>query len=141
MKKLAGLVMAFLAVGMMMTSCSKDNEELILGTWNMDVNKSYDSWTQDGVTEQENYLEWWGIEKATFTFKEGGVVTISAVMDNESGNWDDEYTINGDVLIWDGDEFNILKLNKKKLILEQTEEGTDDGIPYSNTDHMEFDRE
>ena len=140
MKKLAGLVMAFLAVGMMMTSCSKDNEELILGTWNMDVNKSYESYTENGVTEQMTYAEM-GAKEVTITFKEGGVMTVSTTMSNEPGSWDTEYIIDDDELMWDGMELDILKLNKKKLILEETEDETEDGISYSFTEHMEFDRE
>ena len=140
MKKLAGLVMAFLAVGMMMTSCINDNEELILGTWNLDVNKSYESYTEGGVTEQMTYAEM-GTEKVTITFKEGGVMTVSSTIDNETEIWDDRYVIDDDDLIWDGDELDILKLNKKKLILEETEDETEDGISYSFTEHMEFDRE
>ena len=140
MKKLAGLVMAFLAVGMMMTSCSNDNEELILGTWNMDVNKSYYSYTENGVTEQMTYAEM-GMKETTLTFKEGGVLTISTTASNECGSWDSEYIIDDDELMWDGIEFDILKLNKKKLILEETEDETEDYIYYSFTEHIEFDRE
>ena len=150
MKKLAGLVMAFLAVGMMMTSCTKDNEELILGTWNMDMNKSYESYTENGVTEQMTYAEM-GMGKVTITFKEGGVMTVSTTASNESDGWDTEYTIKDDVLTWEGIELHILKhkgielhilkLNKDKLILGETEDETEDGIFYSFTEHMEFDRE
>ena len=132
--------MAFLAVGMMMTSCTNDNEELILGTWNLDVNKSYESYTEGGVTEQMTYAEM-GTEKVTITFKEGGVMTVSSTIDNETEIWDDRYVIDDDDLIWDGMELDILKLNKKKLILEETEDETEDGISYSFTEHMEFDRE
>ena len=82
-----------------------------------------------------------GMKETTLTFKEGGVLTISTTASNECGSWDSEYIIDDDELMWDGIEFDILKLNKKKLILEETEDETEDYIYYSFTEHIEFDRE
>lgn len=131
---------AFVAMGLAaMTSCTKDNSELIIGTW-VNTAECYEQYTFEGETEKENVPA----GQATITFHEDGIMTITAETDDGRETWTDTYAINGDNLIWDGETFAIKQLDKKKLIFESDETDTwvEDGETFTEryVMHLDFDR-
>ena len=136
-------MMAFVAMGLAtMTSCTKDNSELILGTW-VNTADTYEQYTSfNGETEKDTIPA----GQATITFNENGTMTITAHddVDGSIETWTDTYSVNGDNLIWDGETFAIKQLDKKKLIFELSEPDTweEDGqtVTPFYTMHFDFDR-
>ncbi len=137
MKKLAVILMAFLAVGMMMTSCTKDYEELIIGTWKVDVEASYNHEiiTDELGTNEDTYsLKEAGCESATFTFKEDGTMVVESVYDVYYDVYEDElerdvetlhYVIeDGRVIVSEEEQYDIQELDKKNLVLHASGEST-----------------
>lgn len=136
-------MMAFVAMGLAATtSCTKDNSELILGTW-VNTADTYEQYTFNGETEKETTPA----GQATITFNENGTMTVTAHddVDGSIETWTVTYSVNGDNLIWDGETFAIKQLDKKKLILEITESETweeENGEIFSAQFfmHLDFDR-
>lgn len=136
-------MMAFVAMGLAATtSCTKDNSELILGTW-VNTADTYEQYTSfNGETEKETMPA----GQATITFNENGTMTITAHddVDGSIETWIDTYSVNGDNLIWDGETFAIKQLDKKKLIFELSEPDTweEEGLTVTPfyTMHFDFDR-
>lgn len=136
-KTLFGLFLALTAT-MLMTSCKKDNAELILGTW-VNTDATYEQYTLNGETEKDTYPE----GQITITFNENGTMTITA--HDDMGNTEtfaDHYIVNGDNMIWDGETFVIKQLYKQKLILElsETETWEEDGETFTEQYiiHLDF---
>lgn len=136
-------MMAFVAMGLAATtSCTKDNSELILGTW-VNTADTYEQYTSfNGETEKETTPA----GQVTITFNENGTMTITAHddVDGSIETWIDTYSVNGDNLIWDGETFAIKQLDKKKLIFELSEPDTweEEGLTVTPfyTMHFDFDR-
>lgn len=136
-------MIAFVAMGLAATtSCTKDNSELILGTW-VNTADTYEQYTSfNGETEKETIPA----GQATITFNENGTMTITAHddVDGSIETWIDTYSVNGDNLIWDGETFAIKQLDKKKLIFELSEPDTweEEGLTVTPfyTMHFDFDR-
>lgn len=135
------VLMAFVAATMLFSSCKKDDSELILGTWNLNGEKSYMSWTYGQSSETENMSD----VKGTFTFKSDGTVVIASEDEGEPEEVTGSYTLaEGKLTITEPSEgsqiFNIEKLTKSDLIIGQSESQVIDGQEYSMTIHMEFTR-
>lgn len=111
-----------------LVGCSKDPEDLIIGTWYAQkivttttvsgMGEEYDGTTTDTETFKEG--------EAGFTFKEDGTVLI-LTLDEETGKTDTEtanYTISDKTLtISDGDEsqtMTIASIDKKEMHLSAT---------------------
>lgn len=132
---------AFVAMGLAaMTSCTKDNSELIIGTW-VNTSDCYEQYTFEGETEKETLPA----GQLTITFHEDGTMTITSALDAaERETWTDTYAINGDYLILDGETLAIKQLDKKKLVFELNETDTweEEGETFTDryTVHLDFDR-
>ena len=98
-----------------MTSCSKDNSELIVGNWEVT------SVTLNGMEMTDNVPV-----GATFTFTIDGIVTISYMGHSESNRYimaDENYVVMGEVT------YKIEELTKKTLkLLDVDEEAVHGGI-------------
>ena len=134
MKMFAAVAIAALTLGL--TGCSKSNEDLIIGKWNvtkmaMTLTVSGAGEEYDGTnTEEETYEE----GQVVFTFNKDNTVEIKAV---EGENSTGKYTVKDDVLTItssDGEAlqvFNILTLDKKELVISNSESMTQDGVTMS----------
>lgn len=139
-KTFLATLMAFVSAAFLFTSCTKENSDLIIGTWDVDLAATYETYTEGGVS-QTMYVAEEGCTAASLTFKENGIVTFSSTYEGEgTETFDGPYTIDGDKLMLDGEDCRILKLNNKKLILEMSETDEEDGVSFSYAMHMELDR-
>lgn len=105
--KLFAIVASMVAIGMM-TSCTKDNTELIIGTWKV-VSVTING---EEITENVPVGE-------TFTFTTDGVVTLTYNYESASAPYafvDDNTIVLGEV------SYMIEKLTKKELKLKDIEE-------------------
>lgn len=133
--------MAFVAMTLAtMTSCKKENSEMILGTW-VSTADTYGLSTFMGETEKDTYPA----GQVTVTFNENGTMTSVGYDEGHLVTFTDTYTINGDNLFFDGQTYAIKQLDKKKLILEITESETweeENGEIFSAQFfmHLDFDR-
>ncbi len=113
--KIAALLMCFVAVSMVFTSCSK-NEDLIIGKWK--VTKVTEG---DRVyTEGEEIGSIW-------EFKSDNTFTLSFEYAGQSMSVPGTYAINDDELTitmyGEAETATIDKLNKSKMILSSVDEG------------------
>lgn len=127
-KKVLGLVIAVMGMAMMFTSCNKA-EKLIVGTW-VSNELSYVEATING--EPTDRVR---IDNITFTFNEDGT----------TNNPKTTYTIDGDKLtiVSEGEtnEYDIITLDKKVLVLESVYEETTYGTTFKTLQHLEFDKQ
>lgn len=130
-KRLSSIILAAAACLMLVTACSKSNDELILGTWNLAGGSSI---TLAGarLPLPANYL--------VLTFKDDGMVataypdSINAYLNHES-----PYTLDGNKVTWDSTEYTITELQKKHMILEFAQNDTAD-LFGEQSGHLEFDK-
>lgn len=126
MKFLAVAVLAVLTLGI--TSCQKDPEDLIIGTWN--ATTAYSTFTITGFGEEFDGSSADTITMAegdyAYTFNKDNTMTIH-VVDEESGTATDSqatYTINDKTLTitMEGEpqEMTIVEISKKDLVLSYT---------------------
>lgn len=149
MKKLLLFACMFVAATIMM-SCSDDNqskaEKKIVGTWNMDCNASYTD--EDYTTATEHTTNHFtsteaGVTEFSFTFNEDGTGNCHTAITEIPEGFDDPITwvLTGDTLRIDKDEvYNVVKLGKKELILENTDVISDGDEVYKYFIHYEFSR-
>ncbi len=121
-----------LLVGAMFTfsSCKKDNQELIIGTWSLTEGTSNDP-------EMSAVLPMM-IGNMAMEFTEDGVVTTAMTMLGQTQNTTGTYTIDGDKLTMideDGETSTatIKELTKKKLTLSTTEDSFDITLTFEKT--------
>ena len=128
-KTMKVLAMVLFVVGMTaLTSCSKDNSELILGKWKM----TKITGSVEGVTYTisiDEFLEAYGVEDAEdfiIEFKSDGMVY--------AGDEVSPYSINRNTLtVTEGDDvvdMTIKKLTSSKLILSFSEEDVDMSMEF-----------
>lgn len=116
------LAVAIAALTLSLTGCTKDKEDLILGTWKVVSNTV--TYNMGGQTETESLLD----GEATITFKNDGTVTTWSKDEDgeeytESGKWsisDDKLKLeyeDSETQMMPVMTFNIDKLDKKNLEL------------------------
>ena len=143
MKKI--LLMAFVALGIAaMTSCTQSNADLIIGTWDVNLQNSYTGFTYGGESERYTLAEL-DVTAYTFTFDENGELTVNDEQRGMSFTDYFDYVVEGDsMFILDGDSsrsaYAILALDKKNLVLENTDNTMLDSLPASFVDHLEMTR-
>lgn len=129
---------AFFCAALMMSlvGCSKDPEDLIIGTW--DETSVIYTETVDGVTgEPISMLE--SGEKTTITFNEDKTYTSTYVSNVGTSTDAGTYLIeDGKLTITANDYpismvYTIDNIDKKDMTLTNTETWTDDGVSYSTT--------
>lgn len=134
MKRFLIICAAILVVGMMTVSCSKDNEEKIVGKWRIQSTEGLGGTFSDGSTDipEDNivYEDNWG-----YVFNADGTgysYEITNVTENVISNW--TYSVSGDSLHIEWIGWGIEKLTNRKLRLSSRVELTDvDGnfVKYS----------
>lgn len=95
MKSLKTLAAFFFAAAVMtLTGCSKDPEDLIIGTWNATKVISTYSYTMGDHTETETETDTYKAGESQMTFKEDGTIIIKSTEDNTTSEESGTYTIN-----------------------------------------------
>jgi len=140
-KNVIMILMAVAAVGMLFTSCNKDPEELILGTWNVDTEMSYH--IREGIAPmaQSYYCDTMSSDTSSWTFNADGSLYITTVVHGRSWTDTTTYSIADDkitVPLWS--TFDIEKLTQKALILHYFFSKEEETWWKKNTDHIEFTR-
>ena len=113
----------FAAAVMTLTGCSKDPEDLIIGTWNATKVISTMSYTMGDHTETETETETFKAGESQMTFKEDGTIIIKSTDDDgstsqESGTYtvnDKKITITAEGQTMSGD---IVDIDKKEMELK-----------------------
>ena len=121
---------------MMLWSCSKENvvdpdvsdtayddnsscyRELILGSWDADLNRSYESYTESGETDIQYFCDW--ASGLNVTCEKYGRLKYSAIVFGVVDEWYDSYSVHGDTLVWDVRAYEIQKLDSNQLVVEST---------------------
>ena len=131
MKKVFSILMAAMFATAMF-SCSKDAEDLIIGTWE-ETEVTYTE-NVNGEVRELSMLE--PGEVTTITFKDDH--TFTTVYHSNDGDSDEDggtWSVDGDkLIIVDGDDtmaYNIDNIDKKNLTISYSESGEEDGISYS----------
>jgi len=131
MKKLSRFfyLVTVLFLTLALSSCDKlSDEELLtdhIWRWNKITSTLTNTDIQNSVTVTNALMA-----DATIEFRIDGTFTLTALNDSEEGTW--ELTDDNDILILDGEEMTIVKLNKDELVLEGEEVDDKYGI-YSAT--------
>jgi len=124
-------------------SCTKSNEELIVGKWNanravMTVTFSGAGEEYDGTHTEEHAFE---AGEAGFTFQEDGTLIVWS---RDGEDQTAQYTVKDNNLIITTDEeettYTIELLNKKQLTLKSHLEMSEEGVTMSMDTEMHFDR-
>ena len=140
MKKVFSILMVAL-FATAAVSCSKDTEDLIIGSWNEE--EVIYSYVLNGVAQEPMSMLEPG-ETATITFNEDRTynsIYHSTVGDAEdSGTW--SYADNKLTIISDGSPmvYDIDHIDKNNMTLIYNEEGEEDGDTYSVTISMKMKR-
>lgn len=131
MKKVFSILMAAMFATAMF-SCSKDAEDLIIGTWE-ETEVTYTE-NVNGEVRELSMLE--PGEVTTITFKDDH--TFTTVYHSNDGDSDEDggsWSVDGDkLIIVDGDDtmaYNIDNIDKKNLTISYSESGEEDGISYT----------
>ena len=115
-----------------MFSCSKDAEDLIIGTWE-ETEVTYTE-NVNGEVRELSMLE--PGEVTTITFKDDH--TFTTVYHSNDGDSDEDggtWSVDGDkLIIVDGDDpvaYNIDNIDKKNLTISYSESEVEEGISYT----------
>ena len=115
-----------------MFSCSKDAEDLIIGTWE-ETEVTYTE-NVNGEVRELSMLE--PGEVTTITFKDDH--TFTSVYHSNDGDSDEDggtWSVDGDkLIIVDGDDtmaYNIDNIDKKSLTISYSESEVEEGISYT----------
>lgn len=147
MKKAFRIITLFVAVASMafITSCKKDNENLIIGKWqfdNVNLSITVDDPEIQAMVDQfingEILLLNAELKNTQLEFKGDGTYTLI----DEDGTNPGTYSIDGDKITLDGDLATIKTLTKNALVIEMSETLTeeDDGMDGTMVMTMEYTR-
>lgn len=115
-KTLVAVVCAALTFGL--TSCSKDAEDLIIGSWefvSMDMSMSYgDQNHNETITPDEG-------ESTTYTFKKDGTMQMTDVSADGTETENGTYTVDDDQITitsskGEVESYTITKIDKKEMV-------------------------
>lgn len=149
MKSIKTLVsVAFAALTLSLTGCSKDPEDLIIGDWEMtsivwtlSSSESPEPWSET-ITPNEG-------ESTVFTFNKDNTMVMVDVTaegtDTQSGTYkvdDDKLSMtyvdeDGDTVT---DTYTIDKIDKKSMTISESASATEDGVTYSESVVVNFTR-
>ena len=127
------LPVTLVAILFMSAGCQKlsDEELLTSHTWKWDkMTTNSDNESIQTIVALSNALMTGGV----FEFRENGTynLTVSSFNYSEDGTWE---LVGKDILMMDGDEMTILKINKEELVLDG-EETDDEFGTYSVTMYL-----
>ncbi len=130
-KTLVAVVCAALTFGL--TSCSKDAEDLIIGSWelvSMDMSATYMGETHnETITPDEG-------ESTTFTFKKDGTMQMTDVSADGTETENGTYTVKDDQITitssrGETETYTITSIDKKAMVWNETKSDDSDGEPYT----------
>ena len=120
---------ALLLLGLVIVSCDPhvkpepepdgpSRMELLLGKWNVDLEKSYESY----VEEENNYDETrycadWA-NSITIDFVSDSVLTYTSASGTWEDSWEDAYHLDNDTLTWDKWKYKVYELTDKHMVME-----------------------
>lgn len=128
-KKFISFLMAIFACTVLFSACTKENSDLIIGTWT-NTDKTYFS--------DNGQQRFFAAGTYTWTFTEDSLIIVENSDRRRENTWTTAYTIDENHLIFSEVSYNVLELNKKSLIIELVQTNTFDGETYTYTDHLEF---
>ena len=120
-KAIAAIVVA--AISLSLAGCTKDNEDLIIGTW-QETEVTYTEYNDGQQIRTESMLEEGDIVK--MTFKDDHTYSLTYVSEYDESEDNGTWSINGDKLTIVDDDYAMVytidKLNKKECNITYTEE-------------------
>lgn len=142
------LVATLLAAVMMLAACSKNEEEMILGTWVMDLSHStmheeYTSSEDPDYNYTDDYtVKDLGMLECSYTFLEDGTAYLYTNYKDEGAFTDTlHYTMaEGKIDFGWGEVYDITKLENDALILDMEGTELDNGDTYVYRVHYELSR-
>lgn len=124
MKKIFNGLLLALTTVLMLSACSKDKAELIVGTWIVDCDKSttHEEYIDPELQWEDDYsLMEQGCVEASYTFNADGSGSVYTRWSDNGEEYTDPltYTIDGDKLILNKglEEYEIVELSKKQMVL------------------------
>ncbi len=136
------LVTTLTAVACLTTNCKKEIEEsitpqdstpvqdttptvfnygdLIIGKWNVVLDKSYESYTEDNDNYEERTLCSSWASQISLSFSENGILHYSATVGGVDDGWDDHYRVKDDTLTWDIRKYALKASDNTHLTMEST---------------------
>lgn len=98
-----------------------DYATMIIGTWDVVLDQSYESYTEAGTTDIE-YMDNWA-EAVTLSFDTNNTLTYLAMIGVED-TWQDTYSIHGDTLFWDVKPYVISHMDNSRMVMEYSKTRT-----------------
>lgn len=147
MKTVKTLVaVAFAALTLSLVGCSKDPEDLIIGSWEI-TSMTY-SLSSSAAPDQpwtETYTPEEG-ESDVMTFRKDDTFTVVSTADGETNTMNGTYDVDDDKLTitYKDDEisfsetYTISNIDKKAMTLVSNESSVEDGVTYSATTTIEL---
>ena len=134
---------AFAALTLSLTGCSKDPEDLIIGSWEM---TSMTMSLTSSETPDQPWVETWSPEageSTVLTFNKDNTMTITETADGHSETENGTYNVDDNTLsmtytVEDGpltktQTFTISKIDKKNMTLTANESGEEDGVTLTES--------
>lgn len=151
MKKVFKVLTLFVTIATLalLSACTKDNAKKILGTWNFvhvdivmtaddpEVQEFVDEFLGAMVDEMNNELSGF-----VFDFKADNtvVITYTDVETHQTESETAQYSVDGDIITFDGDEMTIKTLTNNSLVLVVSDTFDEDGITGTVVETLEFKR-
>lgn len=109
---------------MLFSGCAKEKtnknySELIVGTWNVLTDKSYELYTESDGYEEMTYISQWA-SSLTLTFTADGKLEYSAMLGEINDAWTDNYTLEGDTVVWEPRKYAIVQLDEDHFVMQST---------------------
>lgn len=128
---------AFAALTLSLTGCSKDPEDLIIGSWEVtSMTMSLTSSEAPGQPWTETFTPEEG-ESTVMTFAKDNTLTIVNTEDGRTETDNGTYSVDDNTLTmtYDGDTqtFTISKIDKKNMTLTYSESGEEDGVTLTES--------
>lgn len=130
MKKNLFFIVLSLILGCVIVSCDPQvkpepegpsRAELLLGKWNVELDKSYESYVEEEYNYDETqYCADWA-NYITIDFISDSVLTYTSAAGSESGwvdSWNDAYHFENDTLQWDKWKYKVYELNEHHMVME-----------------------
>lgn len=125
MKDIKIIVISFLCV-LAFYSCQRDYTKLIVGTWELDKEASYETrqdkrqYYDEQIKDSADYAKYY--YKITFSDAATRDVTVEYADTRNSKARQSKYHIEGDNIYIEGERIHIVELSKRKMILEGHDE-------------------
>ena len=141
-KRISFMLMALVAMSMFFGACKKDNADLILGTWNINGDKTYAIEAYDDMADTAYLSDEQGALASLTFYADGNAIAKTTGENGNEETMSFTYTVNENALVWniDGEamSFTIDKLTKKELIFGSIEQQEFDGHVMKMTIHFEM---